>query len=113
MDTTQEAAEAAQTPDSPGGCAPADGSLSRLAWFAELLEEYLGVRREIVTPESRFVEDLGADSLDTIEIIMEVEAHWNVEIYDDDADNVKTVADALALLEQLAPVTENREHSDR
>ncbi|MEA3356540.1 MAG: acyl carrier protein [Candidatus Bipolaricaulota bacterium] len=66
-----------------------------------IISEQLMVELEEVTDESSFVEDLGADSLDTVELIMEFEDELGVEISDEDAEKLNTVGEATAYLEQL------------
>lgn len=61
----------------------------------EIVVEQLGVDAEQVTPEANFVEDLGADSLDTVELIMAFEEEFDVEIPDTDAEKIKTVQDVM------------------
>lgn len=68
----------------------------------QIIAEQLAMRLEQVKPESRFVEDLGADSLDTIEILMAAEDDFKVEVDDEDAVNALTVADLAKLIDQLA-----------
>lgn len=63
--------------------------------------EQLMVNKEEITDESSFVEDLGADSLDTVELIMEFEDEFNIEIPDDQAELISTVGEAVAYLEKL------------
>ena len=58
----------------------------------------LTVSKDDVTSESSFVEDLGADSLDTVELIMEFEKEFNVSIPDEEAEKIQTVGDAIAYL---------------
>ena len=60
----------------------------------------LGVEESEVTPEASFTNDLGADSLDTVELIMEFEKEFNISIPDDQAENISTVGQAVAYLEQ-------------
>ena len=59
----------------------------------------LGLAPEQVTPEASFTTDLGADSLDTVELIMEFEKEFDIEIPDADAQNIKTVKDAVDYIE--------------
>lgn len=59
-----------------------------------IIVEQLGVDAEEVKPEASFVEDLGADSLDTVELIMAFEEEFGIEIPDDEAEKIKTVKDA-------------------
>ena len=59
----------------------------------------LGLAPEQVTPEASFTTDLGADSLDTVELIMEFEKEFDIEIPDEDAQNIKTVKDAIDYIE--------------
>ncbi len=58
-----------------------------------IIAEQLGVNEEEVKPESKLIDDLGADSLDTAEILMGIEEEFNVDINDDDAKSIKTVGD--------------------
>ncbi len=60
----------------------------------------LGVDESEVTPEASFTNDLGADSLDTVELIMEFEKKFNVEIPDDAAEKISTVGDAIKYIEE-------------
>jgi len=60
-----------------------------------IIVEQLGVDAEEVKPEASFVEDLGADSLDTVELIMAFEEEFGIEIPDDEAEKIKTVGDAI------------------
>jgi acyl carrier protein len=64
-----------------------------------IITEKLGVDESEVTPEASFSADLGADSLDTVELIMEFEKEFNISIPDEQAENIKTVGDAVAYLE--------------
>ena len=59
----------------------------------------LGVEREKLTPEASFIEDLGADSLDIVELVMEFEKEFNIDIPDEDAEKLRTVGDAVSYLE--------------
>ena len=63
--------------------------------------EQLMVDPETVNDESSFVEDLGADSLDTVELIMEFEDEFSIEISDEQAEGISTVGEAVAYLEKL------------
>jgi len=69
----------------------------------ELIVEQLGVSAEQVTPEASFIDDLGADSLDTVELIMALEEEFEIEIPDEDAEKIVTVADAVSYLEGKLP----------
>lgn len=60
-----------------------------------IIAEQLGVKPEEVTPEASFIDDLGADSLDTVELIMALEEEFSVEIPDEDAEKMTTVGDAI------------------
>jgi acyl carrier protein len=66
----------------------------------EIIVEQLGVSPEQVKPEGRFIDDLGADSLDTVELIMALEEEFNVEIPDEDAEKMITVGDAMNYLKE-------------
>ena len=64
----------------------------------KIVAEQLGVNEADIKPESTFVDDLGADSLDTVELVMALEEEFEIEIPDEDADKLKTVGDALEYL---------------
>ena len=61
----------------------------------DIIVEQLGVTAEQVTPNARFIEDLGADSLDTVELVMALEEHFDIQIPDEDAEKIVTVGDAV------------------
>lgn len=65
----------------------------------EVIVEKLGVDAEKVVPEARFIEDLGADSLDTVELIMGLEDKFGLEISDEDAEKIRTVQDAINFIQ--------------
>ena len=60
-----------------------------------LIADQLGVGEEEIKPESRFIEDLGADSLDIVELIMAMEEEFETEIPDEDAEKIQTVGDTI------------------
>ena len=64
----------------------------------EIIAKQLGVDMEKVTPEASFIDDLGADSLDTVELVMAFEEAFNIEIPDEDAEKIQTVGDAFAYI---------------
>jgi acyl carrier protein len=68
----------------------------------KIVVEHLGVEPEKVTEASNFIDDLGADSLDTVELVMAFEEEFNVEIPDDAAETIQTVGDAIKFLEKNA-----------
>jgi acyl carrier protein len=68
----------------------------------KIIVEKLGVDESEVTAEASFTGDLGADSLDTVELIMEFEKEFNVSIPDDQAENIQTVGQAVSYLEENA-----------
>jgi len=61
----------------------------------KIIAEQLGVEEAKIVPEASFVEDLGADSLDTVELVMALEEHFETEIPDEDAQKILTVRDAI------------------
>ena len=61
----------------------------------KIVVEQLGVSEEQVTPDASFVDDLGADSLDTVELVMALEEEFNTEIPDEDAEKITTVKQAI------------------
>ncbi len=65
-----------------------------------IIVDKLGVDESEVTPEASFTNDLGADSLDTVELIMEFEKEFNMSIPDDKAETISTVGDAIKFLEE-------------
>ena len=68
----------------------------------KIVVEHLGVEDTKVTKEASFIDDLGADSLDTVELVMAFEEEFNVEIPDDAAETILTVGDAIRFLEKHA-----------
>ncbi|HEX9165438.1 MAG TPA: acyl carrier protein [Gemmatimonadales bacterium] len=69
----------------------------------DIIVEELGVERDKLTPEASFMEDLGADSLDTVELVMAFEKEFDIDIPDEEAEKLRTVGDALKYLhEKLA-----------
>ena len=67
-----------------------------------IIVEQLAVSEEEVTPEASFVDDLGADSLDNVELVMALEEVFNIEISDEEAEKIKTVGDAVKYIEARA-----------
>lgn len=67
-----------------------------------IIVDKLGVEEKEVTPTASFTNDLGADSLDTVELIMEFEKEFNIAIPDDQAEKIATVGDAIAYIEANA-----------
>ena len=65
-----------------------------------IIVDKLGVDEGEVSPEASFTNDLGADSLDTVELIMEFEKEFNISIPDEDAEKIATVGDAVSFLEK-------------
>jgi acyl carrier protein len=71
---------------------------------AEIIVEQLGVTREEVVPEASFIDDLGADSLDIVELVMAMEETFDIEIPDDDAEKIQTIGDAFSYVkERIGP----------
>ena len=66
----------------------------------DIIAEELGVEREKLTDEASFMEDLGADSLDTVELVMACEKEFDIDIPDEEAEKLKTVGDALKYLQE-------------
>jgi len=65
-----------------------------------IIKEQLGVGEAEIKPEAGFVEDLGADSLDLVELVMAMEEEFGIEIPDEDAEKIRTVADAISYVEK-------------
>ena len=66
----------------------------------DIIVEELGVEREKLTSEASFMEDLGADSLDTVELVMAFEKEFDIDIPDEDAEKLRTVGDAMNYLHE-------------
>ena len=66
----------------------------------DIIVEQLGVNADQVTPAAKFIEDLGADSLDTVELIMALEEEFNIEVPDDAAEKLLTVGDVTKYIEE-------------
>jgi acyl carrier protein len=62
---------------------------------AEIIVEQLGATREEIVPEASFIDDLGADSLDIVELVMKMEEEFGIEIPDEEAEKIKTVNDVI------------------
>lgn len=79
----------------------AEGSAE--ARIKEIVCEQLGVSAEEVTSESSFIEDLGADSLDIVELVMALEEEYGTEISDEDAEKIRTVKDVVTYIDSQKP----------
>ncbi len=66
-----------------------------IARIKALIAQSLGVSADEIVPDASFIDDLGADSLDIVELVMQIEQEFNVEIPDDDAEKILTVQDAI------------------
>jgi acyl carrier protein len=66
----------------------------------DLIVEQLGVSRDEVVNQASFVDDLGADSLDIVELVMSLEESFDIEIVDEDAEKIQTIGDAVAYLKE-------------
>ena len=66
-----------------------------LTRIKEIIIDKLGIEESKITTEARFIEDLGADSLDTVELIMQFEEEFDIEISDEDAENLNTVGSSV------------------
>ena len=70
----------------------------------QIISEQLGVEEAEVTPSASFVDDLGADSLDTVELVMALEENFDIEIPDDAAEKIRTVQDAIDYIDKHSKV---------
>ena len=75
-------------------------SMSAEERLKKIIAEQLSVAEEDITPEAHFIEDLNADSLDLVELIMSLEEEFGVKISDEDAEKIRTVRDALDYLHE-------------
>ncbi len=66
----------------------------------DVVSEKMGVEKAKISPETSFVDDLGADSLDTVELVMEFEEKFAINIPDEDAEKIQTVGDAVKYIEE-------------
>jgi acyl carrier protein len=66
----------------------------------DIIVEQLGVKPEQVVPEAKFIEDLGADSLDTVELVMALEEEFGVEVPDEQAEKLQSVGDVMKYIEE-------------
>ena len=66
----------------------------------KMIVEQLGVYESEVVPEAKFIDDLGADSLDIVELVMALEDEYGIEIPDEDAEKISTVGDAIKYIEE-------------
>ena len=66
--------------------------------ISEMIIEQLGAAKEEIVPEASFIDDLGADSLDIVELVMAMEETFDIEIPDEDAEKIQTIGDAVAYL---------------
>jgi acyl carrier protein len=73
----------------------------------EIIVEQLGVEADQVTDAAKFVDDLGADSLDTVELVMALEEEFSLEIPDEDAEKITAVADAIEYIKSNQAVADN------
>jgi len=65
-----------------------------------IVAEQLGIKKEEIKESSSFIDDLGADSLDTVELVMALEEEFGIEISDEDAEKIRTVGDAIKYIEE-------------
>lgn len=73
--------------------------------ISKIIVEHLGIEAEKLTPEASFVDDLGADSLDTVELVLAFEEEFGIEIPDDDAEKIVTFGDAVSLITRMTTAT--------
>ena len=66
----------------------------------DIVVEQLGVKPEQVTPQAKFIEDLGADSLDTVELVMALEEEFGIEVPDEQAEKLQSVGDVIKYVEE-------------
>ena len=68
----------------------------------DIVVEQLGVKADQVTPQAKFIEDLGADSLDTVELVMALEEEFGIEVPDEQAEKLQSVGDVIKYVEENA-----------
>ena len=74
--------------------------MSLEARITDLIVEQLGVSKDEIVMKASFIDDLGADSLDIVELVMSMEEEFDIEIPDEDAEKIQTIGDAIAYLEE-------------
>ena len=67
---------------------------------ADIIVEQLGITKSEIAPEASFIDDLGADSLDIVELVMAMEETFDIEIPDDDAEKIQTIGDAFSYVKE-------------
>ncbi len=75
--------------------------MSKFEKVQEIVADKLGVEKSKITNEASFIDDLGADSLDTVELIMKMEEEFDIEIPDEEAEKLKTVGDVVSYIDSL------------
>jgi acyl carrier protein len=75
--------------------------MAELEKIKAIIVEQLGVDESEVTPEAHFIDDLGADSLDTVELVMALEEEFGIEISDEDAEKIQTVGDVAKFIDKI------------
>ena len=78
------------------------GKNAMQAKVVDIIANQLGVDKDIITPEANVVDDLGADSLDVVELVMALEEAFDMEIPDEDAENIRTVKDIYEYLDKAS-----------
>jgi acyl carrier protein len=86
--------------DGPNGGKEAVVSTDVEEKVKKIIVDQLGVEEAEVTPDAKFIDDLGADSLDTVELVMALEEEFGIEIPDEDAEKIVTVKDASAYIQE-------------
>jgi len=76
------------------------GSMAMDERIARIIVDQLGVSQEEITPDASFIDDLGADSLDIVELVMAMEEEFDIEIPDDEAEKIQTIGDALSYVSE-------------
>lgn len=74
----------------------------------KIVSEELGVEESKITEDSKFIDDLGADSLDTVELVMRLEDEFNCDIPDEEAEKITSIGDALRYIESHPKASENK-----
>ena len=95
--------EVAETQKGPNGPMSEDYSMSDVAdRVKKIVVEHLGVEEDKVAENASFIDDLGADSLDTVELVMAFEEEFGIEIPDDAAENIQTFGDAVKFITEAS-----------
>lgn len=77
----------------------------------DIVSDHFAYEKEKITSDTKFIEDIGADSLDIVEFVMELEEEFDIQIPDDQAEKIKTVGEAIAFIEKVVAEKDKQQQS--